>query len=295
MTQTGRIRTDGATLYYERRGSGPALLMISGGGGDAAYYSGVGDALADAYTVLTYDRRGNSRSTVDDRSLPMSIAEQSADALAVLAHHDLESAVVFGGSGGALIGLDLTARSPASVQGLIAHEPPVLPLLTDADRALFEEIYEISRREGPLQAWVRFVTTVDHADSPALVRSPFGRRLVTGATRAGRAAFRYGPRSLREVSRFLGNSEYLMSREVGPFLEFEPDFAALKASGVPIVVGVGAESRPYYPARGGEVVAARLGVPVVEFPGPHAGYAEKPAEFAVTLRKVLADMKEPAH
>ena len=38
--ETGTIRTDGATLYYERRGSGPALLMISGGGGDAGYYSG---------------------------------------------------------------------------------------------------------------------------------------------------------------------------------------------------------------------------------------------------------------
>jgi pimeloyl-ACP methyl ester carboxylesterase len=295
MTQTGRIRTDGATLYYERRGSGPALLMISGGGGDAGYHSEVGDRLADAYTVLTYDRRGNSRSTVDDPSLPMRMAEQRADALAVLAHHDLESAVVFGGSGGALIGMDLTARSPASVQGLIAHEPPVLSLLTDADRALFEEINEISRREGPLQAWLRFVTTVDHPESPVLVRSPFGRRLVVGAARVGRAAFRYGPRPLREVSRFLGNSEYLMSREMGPFLEFEPDFAALKSSGVPIVMGVGADSRPYYAARGGELVAERLGVPVVEFPGPHAGYAEKPAEFAVTLRQVLADMKEPAH
>ncbi|HYQ67842.1 alpha/beta hydrolase [Actinophytocola sp.] len=294
MTQTGRIRTDGATLYHERRGSGPALLMISGGGGDAGYYSGVGDHLADAYTVLTYDRRGNSRSTVDDRSLPMTMAEQVADALAVLAHHDLESAVVFGGSGGALIGLDLTARSPAAVQGLIAHEPPVLSLLTDADRALFAEIEEVSRREGPLPAWVRFVSSIDRPQSPALVRSPFGRRLLAGAVRAGRAAFRYGPLPLREVGRFMGNSEYLMSREVGPFLTFEPDFAALKASGVPIVVGVGVESRPYYPARGGEAVAERLGVPVVEFPGLHAGYAEKPAEFAVTLREVLAGLREPA-
>jgi pimeloyl-ACP methyl ester carboxylesterase len=294
MTQTGRIRTDGATLYYERRGRGPALLMISGGGGDAGYYSEVGDRLADAYTVLTYDRRGNSRSTVDDRSSPMSMAEQGADALAVLAHHDLESALVFGGSGGALIGLDLTARSPAAVQGLIAHEPPVLSLLTDADRALFEELAEISRREGPLRAWVRFVTTIDRPESPALVRGPFGRRLMAGAARAGRVVFRYGPHPLREVSRFLGNSEYLMAREFGPFLEFEPDFAALRASGVPIVLGVGAESRPYYPARGGELVAERLGVPVVEFPGPHAGYVEKPAEFAVTLREVLAELREPA-
>jgi len=290
----GTIRVDGATLYHERRGTGPALLMISGGGGDAAYYSAVADLLADEYTVLTYDRRGNSRSTVDDRSLPLRMAEQSADALAVLAHHDLESALVFGGSGGALIGLDLTARAPSSVAGLIAHEPPVVGLLTDADRALFDEIAEISRREGPWPAWVRFIASIDRPSRPALVGSPVGRRVLAGLARGGRAVFAYGPRPLREVSRFLGNSPYLMTREVDPFLAFEPDFAALRASEVPIVVGVGAESRPYYPARGGEAVAERLGVPVVEFPGAHAGYTDRPAEFATTLRKVLAELKEPA-
>ena len=157
MTQTGTIRVDGASLYYERRGSGPALLMISGGGGDAGYYSGVAERLADTYTVLTYDRRGNSRSTVDDPTAPLRMAEQSADALAVLAHHDLTQALVFGGSGGALIGLDLAARHTAAVRGSIAHEPPVLHLLSDVDRALFAEIAEITRREGPWPAFVRFI------------------------------------------------------------------------------------------------------------------------------------------
>ncbi|MFL6121282.1 alpha/beta fold hydrolase [Actinophytocola sp.] len=295
MTLTGTIRTDGASLYYERRGAGPALLMISGGGGDAGYYAEVADQLADAYTVLTYDRRGNSRSTVDDPSAPLRMAEQSADALAVLAHHDLASALVFGGSGGALIGLDLLARSPASVQGLIAHEPPVLSLLTDADRALFDEIAEITRREGPWPAWVRFVTAIDRPDSPALVRSAVGRRLLAGLLRAGRVVFAHGPRPVREVSRFMGNSVYLMTKEVDSFLSFEPDFAAIRASAVPVLIGVGAGSRPYYPARGGEAVAELLGAPVVEFPGHHAGYTEKPAEFAPRLREVLAELRAPTH
>lgn len=292
MTQTGTIRVDGASLYYERRGSGPALLMISGGGGDAGYYSGVADRLADAYTVLTYDRRGNSRSTVDDPALPLRMAEQSADALAVLAHHDLAQALVFGGSGGALIGLDLAARHTDAVTGLIAHEPPVLKLLSDVDRALFTEIAEITRREGPWPAFVRFITSIDRPAGPALVRNQLGRRVLAGAMRGGQWIFAHGPRSLREVGRFLGNAEYLMTREIEPFLAFEPDFAALR--GIPIVTGVGAASRPYYPARGAEAVAARLGVRVVEFPGPHAGYTEKPAEFAATLRTALAELREPA-
>jgi pimeloyl-ACP methyl ester carboxylesterase len=81
---------------------------------------------------------------------------------------------------------------------------------------------------------------------------------------------------------------------VEPFLAFEPNFAALRESGFPIVIGVGAESRPYYPARGGEAVARRLSAPVVEFPGAHAGYTDKPAEFAATLRETLAELTASA-
>jgi hypothetical protein len=85
-----------------------------------------------------------------------------------------------------------------------------------------------------------------------------------------------------------------MTRELPMFMAFEPDYAALTASGVPILVGVGAKSRPYYPARAAEALAERLSVRVVEFPDAHAGYTEKPAEFAVALRKVLTELRAPA-
>jgi pimeloyl-ACP methyl ester carboxylesterase len=264
--------------------------MISGGGGDAGHFSEVAARLADAYTVLTYDRRGNSRSTVDDPSRPMRMAEQSADAQAVLRHNDFTSALVFGGSGGALIGLDLAARHSAAVEGFIAHEPPVLGLLSEVDRALFAEIVEITEREGAWPAYVRFIASIDRGDKPGVLHHPLGRRLVGGLMRAGVRVARLGPRSVREMGRAMGNAEYLMTREVAPFLAFSPDFAGL--AGMPVVVGVGAESRPYFPARGGEAVAARLGVPVVEFPGKHAGYVESPAAFAVRLREVLAGLKQ---
>jgi pimeloyl-ACP methyl ester carboxylesterase len=294
MTQTGMIRTDGASLYYERRGNGPALLMISGGGGDAGYYREVADQLADAYTVLTYDRRGNSRSTVDDPTAPMRLDEQCGDALAVLAHHDLPSALVFGGSGGAIIGLDLAARHGSVMEALIAHESPLLSHLSTVDQVRFAEITDIAHREGPWPAYARFITTIDRDDSPALIRNPVGRRMVGGLMKAGSRVFAHGPRDLREVARFMGNGEYLIKRELAPFLAFEPDYAALKAAEFPIVIGVGAESRQYYPGRAAAEVAKRLGAPLVEFPGAHAGYTEKPTEFAATLRTTLADLRAPA-
>jgi pimeloyl-ACP methyl ester carboxylesterase len=62
------------------------LLLISGGGGDAGNYSDLADSLADEYTVLTYDRRGNSRSRLRADPTKLRVEEQSADARAVLDH-----------------------------------------------------------------------------------------------------------------------------------------------------------------------------------------------------------------
>lgn len=68
-----RIITEGAELYCERRGSGPPLLLITGGIGDAGFYSSAANILANEFTVLNYDRRCNSRST-GDRSIDMTVA-----------------------------------------------------------------------------------------------------------------------------------------------------------------------------------------------------------------------------
>ena len=59
------LKTPGASLYHEVRGSGPTLLLIPGGPTDAAIYTNFAPLLADKYTVVTCDPRGNSRSVLD--------------------------------------------------------------------------------------------------------------------------------------------------------------------------------------------------------------------------------------
>lgn len=66
--RSGKLEVPGASIYYEVRGSGPILLLIHGGGGDVDKFRLIADHLADAYTVLTYDRRGHSRSNPADRT-----------------------------------------------------------------------------------------------------------------------------------------------------------------------------------------------------------------------------------
>jgi len=64
-TKSEILKVPGARLYYEVQGSGPVLLMIPGGPTDAGVFAGLAGFLADRYTVVPYDPRGNSRSVLD--------------------------------------------------------------------------------------------------------------------------------------------------------------------------------------------------------------------------------------
>src|SRR5262245_57960437 len=141
---TGRIETEGDEIFYEVRGQGPPLLMISGGGGDAGFFSFVADILADEYKVITYDRRGNSRSTRRDPQ-NFEISQQSRDAVAVLRAVGETAAFVFGNSGGAVIALDMAKTQPQAIKAAVVHEPPVLRVLPDGEkwRRFFASLYRM--------------------------------------------------------------------------------------------------------------------------------------------------------
>jgi len=75
---------------------------------------------------------------------------------------------------------------------------------------------------------------------------------------------------------------------------FEPDVAAVRASSVRIVPAIGAQGEGTMARRGGEALAATLGVDPVVFPGDHGGFAANqwspgndPAAFAAKLREAL--------
>ena len=53
---------NGAELYHEVRGDGPPVLLVMGATGDGGHFDALADLLADEFTVISYDRRGNGRS-----------------------------------------------------------------------------------------------------------------------------------------------------------------------------------------------------------------------------------------
>jgi pimeloyl-ACP methyl ester carboxylesterase len=274
---TSVVTGAGADLYVERRGSGPPLLLIVGGGGDCGYYGRLADILADEFTVLSYDRRGNSRSPLHVGPGPLVMAEQSADALAVLAANGFASALVFGNSGGATIALDLAAHHPGRLDAVVAHEPPVPVVLPDPASylATFDEIDRLLHAEGWVAAFSLFQARLGLVPERviATLLDP-GPRLPPGPLRE----------QMLRVSR---NWEYMTRYEIRSFIGYRPDLRRIAANHVPVALARGATTSDLAAIQISEAAAGQLGVECAVFPGGHTAPMEVPGEFAVALRPLL--------
>ena len=277
MVITGIAPGDGCDLYFERRGAGPPLLLIVGGGGDGGYYGELAGMLADEFTVLSYDRRGNSRSRLHGAPAPLVMAEQSADARAVLDANGFAAALVFGNSGGATITLDLTARHPGRVVAAVVHEPPVPAVLPDPEGYLasYDEMDRLLDAEGWTAAFAYFQTTIGRVPTPIIpvLLNP-GPHLPPGPQRD-------------LMLRVSGNWEYMTRYEIRSFIDYRPDLDRIAAGGTPVALAYGADTVDEAAKRMSQVAAAKLGADCVVFPGGHIAPLEVPGAFAPVLRSLL--------
>jgi pimeloyl-ACP methyl ester carboxylesterase len=142
-------QSDGARIYYEVHGDGPAVLFVHGSGGHHAAWWQQVPALARAHTVVTLDLRGfgNSTSDLDEYD---SLTFPS-DILAVLEDARLPRAVLVGQSIGASAALKVAVAHPERVAGVVlAHslggiDHPELAQLVRADRAEAEKLPVLDR------------------------------------------------------------------------------------------------------------------------------------------------------
>jgi pimeloyl-ACP methyl ester carboxylesterase len=260
----------GARLHYEVRGRGPLLLVI-GSPMAAAEFAPLAHAMANDHTVVTYDPRGFAASPVDDPDGPSNPDLRADDVAAILDELGADSADVFGSSGGAVTGLALVTRYPGRVRTLVAHEPPLLELLPDAEqqRTATQAITDTFHRDGLHAAWGGFMA---HAGFDV-------------------EAFGDGPPEPQgapvDPDRELAEGARFFVHDLAPTTQYLPDFEALRASPTRIVIGLGAQSGHLLTHRTSVAVAQRLGVDTTEFPGDHGGFLGAPGEFADRLREVL--------
>jgi pimeloyl-ACP methyl ester carboxylesterase len=285
MTTTHMLTTDGAEIAYDVHGplptadGRPPLLMI-GQPMEAGGFSTLASHFPDR-TVVTYDPRGLGRSIRSDGRTDNDPTVQAEDVHALIS--TLGGAVdMFASSGGAVTALALVAAHPDDVVTLVAHEPPLIPVLPDAAgaaraRAGFNEAYKAGGRGPGMAAFIAMTSwqgefTEEYFAQPAPDPAAFGLPDEDDGSR----------------------DDPLLSDRSWAVTDYRPDVEALAAAPTRVVIAAGEESAGTFTARAAVAVAELLGQEATVFPSHHGGflggefgYAGQPEAFARRLREVL--------
>lgn len=286
MTTTHTLQTPDGTLAYDVHGplptadGRPPLFMVGSPMG-ADGFATLASLLPDR-TVVAYDVRGLGRSVRTDGSDRLSPEQNAADQHSIIEALGAGPVEVFASSGGAVSALALVAAHPEDVTLLVAHEPPCLAVLPDADAAFAAEraVHATYDSHGWGAGMAHFIAmtsvqgelTDEFASTPAPDPAMFGMPTEDDGSRR----------------------DPLLSGVSDAITAFRPDVEALKAAPSRIVMAAGIESKDTLTWRTTGAVAALLGEEVVVFPSHHGGfvgggggYGGQPEAFATKLREVL--------
>ena len=146
--QAETVEVNGAELYYETVGEGPAVLMMHGGLGlSHDYLRPYFDRLADSHTVVYYDHFGNGRSEKPEDYAEMSFDRLTSDAAQLMTGLGHETFTLIGHSYGGFIAQDFATRHAERLDGLVLidtvpafdYQPTVSG--TDAQMAAFGKLF----------------------------------------------------------------------------------------------------------------------------------------------------------
>lgn len=256
MTSATNISTH--QLYWEARGSGRPVLLIAGTPGDGGQFGALAERLAEEHLVITYDRRGTSRSAHALGRESMTVAEHADDAAEILTVVGGDLAVVFGTSNGAAVALELALHHPRRVAGVMLHEMPLLSVVRDAEpvaTAIGALIGQGMQTGGP-------TTALD-----AFLRFAYGDHIVDG-----------WPAELH--ARMLANADMALSVELPVFQSYRPDERALAHNRVPAAVLVGEDQPQAFFGEAAQWLAAQLATHVTAAPGAHGPQFSCPSALA---------------
>jgi pimeloyl-ACP methyl ester carboxylesterase len=153
------LSKDGTPIAYDRSGSGPPLIVVDG----ALCYRASGpsgpmaEALAEHFSVITYDRRGRGDS--GDKA-PYAIEREIEDIEALIREAG-GTAFVYGVSSGAALALE-AANCGLPITRLAVYEAPFIvddsrPPLPEDFRAQLDEAISTGRRGDAVRLFMKFV------------------------------------------------------------------------------------------------------------------------------------------
>jgi pimeloyl-ACP methyl ester carboxylesterase len=233
-------------------------------------------------TVITYDPRGLGRSTRTDGRVDNVPTVQADDVHGVIGALDVGAVEMFASSGGAVTALALVAAYPHDVTVLVAHEPPLVSVLPDAEAAeramtQFRDAYAAGGWGAGMAAFIAMTSWRGEFTEDYFARS------TPDPAQFGMPSEDDGARD-----------DPLLSDRSSAVSSYRPDFDAMVAAPTRIVLAVGEESAGTFTGRTSVATADLLGQRATVFPSHHggfvggdSGYAGQPEAFARKLRDVL--------
>lgn len=274
------VEVDGVRLHYTDQGSGPAIVMIHGLGGQIRNFSyALTDRLAGDHRLVLVDRPGSGYSAPLSRGRA-NVRAQAALIAGFLDALGLDRPLVVGHSLGGAVALALALDHPGKVGELALIAP-----LTHPDRNLPDAFKNMAAAVAPVRrawAWTLAVPTAmlmgrkvaELVFAPDPVPADFPTR--GGGALAIRPGGAYGA--------------------LGDFLAAHQDIDDLvrryPTLSVPVAIVFGRGDRVLAPAAHGEALAAAVpGAELTMMEGGHMIPVTRPDEIAAWLRAVEARVR----
>jgi pimeloyl-ACP methyl ester carboxylesterase len=285
-TTTHTLSTAEADIAYDVHGpvptadGRPLLFMV----GQPMTADGF-DALASYFpnrTVITYDPRGLGRSVRKDGRVDNDPTIQASDLHGLIEALGAGPVEMFASSGGAVTALALVAAYSDDVLTLVAHEPPLMPVLPDAAaaeraQAAVRDAYDANGSNAGMAAFIAMTSwqgefTDEYFAQAAPDPAAFGMPTEDDGSR----------------------DSPLLSDRSWAVTSYRPDVDALVAAPTRVVIAVAEQSGNSFTGRTTHATADLLSQRATVFPSHHggfvggnSGYAGQPEAFARKLREVL--------
>ena len=262
------LQTKDVDLYYERMGHGATMVLVHGAIADAGYFSDLCHYLRDHFDLITYDRRGNSRS-IPKEGASFHVKDQTDDLVNVIEMLDLHDVILVGHSAGGIMCLEALGRIPARLKQVIIYETPLMNIL--------------QARERNVQ-WVEDLKAMNAAGKHREVAHEFGISI-------GELDERARTKSRDEKIKDRQNFGHFINHEFNDFSYYEPNMKMLRANARYLTLLQGDRNNGHYFHESMQVLSRETGCRLFYTAGCHNAPFDVPESFAVSLLGVCKYLK----
>lgn len=273
MMQT--LDLPGAKLRYHQVGQGPILILIPGANGTGDIFLPLAERLKEQFTVIAVDRRNYGKSELTkplpeeakDPNSEYRVKRDAQDVAALAQQLSDEPVYVLGSSSGAIVAMHLLKEHPDVVKEIAFHEPPINTFLPDSKywKDKNDEIVNMALTEGLEPAMQLFGKTLNIAPLDAQSMS----QPVSENDEEQKAQYE--------------SMMFWVEYEIRQYTHSNIKLSDLTQHKDKIVLFNGTDSKGSFPQDVNFYINEQTNIKLLDIPGGHLGYVQKPDGFAEVL------------